>query len=166
MEKVAIRAWNRWNGAAIDWRISVSKGVALSATEAELYALAECAIELLHLIGLLKFIGHQIDGPVSVGTDNKGAYDLCHRFTSAQNSRHIDRKMFKMRELRGAGVVTVRWVPTDDNTADIFTKILHRQPFEKHRSALMNLPAGVAVEEARLRREREADSGHGKVKGL
>ena len=64
--------------------------------------------------------------------NNKGAYDLCHRHTSAQHSRHIDRKLLKMREMRGAGLVQVRYVPTNDNTSDIFTKILSRQLFEKH----------------------------------
>ena len=68
-------------------------------------------------------------------------HDLCHRFTSAQHSRHIDRKLYKMREMRGAGRVTVKYVPTDDNTADIFTKVLSRQPFEKHRRTLLNLAA-------------------------
>ena len=67
--------------------------------------------------------------------------DLCHRFTSAQHSRHIDRKMYKMREMRGAALVTVKYVPTDDNTADLFTKILSRQPFEKHRRTVLNLAA-------------------------
>ena len=41
-----------------------------------------------------------------------------------------------MRELRGAGIVTVKY---DDNTADLFTKVLTRQPFEKHRRRVMNL---------------------------
>ena len=49
------------------------------------------------------------------------------------------RKLYKMRELRGAGIVTVKYVPTDDNTADLFTKVLTRQPFEKHRRRVMNL---------------------------
>ena len=49
-----------------------------------------------------------------------------------------------MRELRGAGVVTVKYVPTDENTADIFTKILARQPFEKHRKVVLNQAAGPA----------------------
>ena len=78
------------------------------------------------------------DGPIDVGTDNKGAHDLCHRFTSAQNSRHIDRKLFKMREMRGAGIVTVTHVPTEINPADIFTKILSRQLFERHRRTVLN----------------------------
>ena len=88
---------------------------------------------------MLEHIGYRREGPIDVGTDNKGAHDLCHRFTSAQNSRHIDRKMFKMRELRGAGVVTVVHVPTEFNEADIFTKILSRQTFEKHRRTILKL---------------------------
>ena len=44
---------------------------------------------------------------VSTGPNNKGAYELCHKYTSAQHTRHIDRKLFKLREMRGAGVVKV-----------------------------------------------------------
>ena len=105
----------------------------MSTTEAELVALADCAIELIYVKNLLEFIGYEWTEPISVETDIKGAYDLCHRFTSAQHSRHIDRKMFKMRELNAAGTTKVKYVATEENTADLFTKILHRQPFEKHR---------------------------------
>ena len=118
----------------------------MSSTEAELIALADCAIELLSVKAVVEFIGHEIDGAIEACTDNKGAYDLCHRFTSAQHSRHIDRKIFKMRELRGAGVVQVRHVGTDDNPADLFTKILSRQPFEKHRKYVLNLAGDTGVE--------------------
>ena len=52
-----------------------------------------------------------------------------------------------MRELRGAGKVQVKYIPTDENTADIFTKILTRQPFEKHRKVVLNLPAGGGLEQ-------------------
>ena len=41
-----------------------------------------------------------------------------------------------MRELRGAGEVIVKYIPTDENTSDIFTKVLSRQPFEKHRKVV------------------------------
>ena len=60
----------------------------MSTTEAELVALADCAIELIYVMSLLSFIGFEWNEPVYVETDNKGAYDLCHRFTSAQHSRH------------------------------------------------------------------------------
>ena len=56
---------------------------------------------------------------MDVFTDSKAAYDLCHRFTMAQNSRHMDRKMFKMRELQHEGKVKVILVPTADNYATV-----------------------------------------------
>ena len=87
---------------------------------------------------------------LEVCTDSKAAYDLCHRFTSAQNSRHVDRKMFKMRELRGAGVVHVRHIPGESNPADLFTKILTRQPLrEAPQVCVMNLPGNDGIERAR-----------------
>ena len=49
--------------------------------------------------------------------------------------------MFKMRELRGKGVVKVIKVSTEDNEADIFTKPLDRASFERHRDTLMNVAA-------------------------
>ena len=54
-----------------------------------------------------------------------------------------------MRELRGAGRVVVRHIPGEENPADLFTKILSRQPFEKHRKKVLNLPGDTGVEHAR-----------------
>tara|TARA_B100000795_G_scaffold100006_1_gene73573 strand:+ start:438 stop:584 length:147 start_codon:yes stop_codon:yes gene_type:complete len=44
-----------------------------------------------------------------------------------------------MREMRGTGQVCVRYVPTNDNTSDVFTKVLSRQLFEKHRRTVLDL---------------------------
>ena len=46
-----------------------------------------------------------------------------------------------MREMRGAKIVTVKYIPTGDNTTDMWTKVLSRQPFEKHRRKAFNLAA-------------------------
>ena len=123
--------------------------ITMSSCEAELIALAEVAIELLHVLDVLDFMGLDVSEAVEVNTDSKAAYDLCHRFTSAQNSRHVDRKLFKMRELRGAGRVVVKHIPGVDNPADLFTKILSRQPFEKHRKTTLNLAADRGMDNTR-----------------
>ena len=132
-------------GGAIAYVCRRQHCISMSSCEAELVALADAAIELIYLVGLLADVGHELEGPVEVRTDNKGAYDLCHRFTSAANSRHIDRKLFKMREMRGAGKVNVKHVPTDKNPADMFTKVLGRQVFEKYRKWVMNSSADHGV---------------------
>ena len=114
--------------------------ITMSSCEAELVALADCAIELLFILGVLGFLGMDLE-PVRVHTDNKAAHDLCNRYTTSQNSRHVDRKQFKMRELRGAGKVEVCHIPTEQNPADLFTKVLGRQVFEKHRATVLNTQA-------------------------
>ena len=93
-------------------------------------------------------------GSVEACTDNKGAYDLCHRFTSAQHSRHVDRKLFKMRELRGAGTVVVKHIPTEVNPADMFTKVLTRQVFERHARFVMNWAADERPPDERIAQDK------------
>lgn len=96
---------------------------------------------MLFLRELLIFLGHEIDSAIDVCTDSKAAYDLCYRYSAAQHSKHIDRKMFKMRELRGAGKVNLKHLPGKGNPADLFTKILSRADFEKHRAFVLNTVA-------------------------
>ena len=43
--------------------------------------------------------------------------------------------------MRGAGTVEVSHIPTDKNPADLFTKVLSRQVFEKHRATVLNYHA-------------------------
>ena len=45
-----------------------------------------------------------------------------------------------------------------DNPADLFTKILSRQPFERHRKFVLNLAADAAVEQARVERQAKVDA--------
>jgi hypothetical protein len=146
-------------GAAVVTKSARQHCISMSSCEAELNALAEAAIELLHVVEVVTFLGHDVmSSPIEVHTDSKAAYDLCHRFTTSTNSRHIDRKMFKMRELRGAGRVNVVHIPGETNPADLFTKILSRQPFEKHRKTVLNLAGDTGVEQARRAQVAQRDA--------
>ena len=89
-------------------------------------------------------VGDFEHGPVEVGVDNKGAYDLCHRATAGKNSRHVERKVFKMRELQHAGKVKLVLVPTNEMRADMFTKSLDLETFVRHRDRVMNTAAAAA----------------------
>ena len=42
--------------------------------------------------------------------------------------------------------------PSDENTADLFTKVLKRQPFEKHRKVVLNSSAGESTDEVKRQR--------------
>ena len=140
-------------GATISHASRRQHCITMSSTEAELVALCDLAIELIYVKQLVEFCGFVNKGDVEASTDNKGAYDLCHRYTSAQHSRHVDRKVFKMRELRGAGTVVVKHIPTDANPADMFTKVLTRQVFERHARVVMNWAADERPPDERLATE-------------
>ena len=93
---------------------------------------------------LVHAVGDIVHGPISVGVDNSGAYSLCQRSTNGKNSRHVERKVYKMRELRVQGAIRMLQIPTKEMPADILTKALDDPTFERHRATLMNLAAAGA----------------------
>ena len=74
-------------------------------------------------------------------TDSQSARDLCLSKNIGNNSRHIDRKSFMMRELQRKGTITVKFIPTKDNSADMLTKAMDNQTFARHRAEVLNLDA-------------------------
>ena len=68
----------------------------------------------------------------------RGAYDLCHRKTVGKHSRHVERKIYKMRELKQGGKVKLKLIPTKEMSADMFTKALDDETFKRHRTTVMN----------------------------
>jgi acetyl/propionyl-CoA carboxylase alpha subunit len=148
--------------------------VAMSSTEAEMMALADAAMELMYVTQVLTLIGFEFEeidldvskpethelfhkvwadvphhDPIEVETDNKGAHDLCHRHTTGPSSRHVQRKVNKMRELQHDGSVRVGLIPTDKNASDLFTKVLGNQKFAEFRATIYNLAAMPKTDEPR-----------------
>ena len=58
---------------------------------------------------------------------------------SHAKSKHIHRRELKIRELVADGTIKPKYVKSEDNTADIFTKPLGRVAFQKHRATLLGL---------------------------
>ena len=75
-------------------------------------------------------------------TDSKSAHDIVNSSNVTANSRHIERKVFKMKELCARGIAKVTLVPTAENAADLLTKALETKVFKQHRATIMNLHAG------------------------
>ena len=71
---------------------------------------------------LVHSVGDIVHGPIDVGVDNSGAYNLCHRTTVGRNSKHVERRVYKMRELHHNGTVKLSLWPTEEMHADMLTK--------------------------------------------
>jgi hypothetical protein len=110
------------------WKSVKQKCVSLSTQEAEFIALTECAKEVLWVSHLLAEIGLEncYQFPIKVFCDNQAAMVLASRPTLTNRSKHVDLKYHFVQDLVIGGKVTLEYIPTEENTADIFTKSLPR----------------------------------------
>ena len=69
--------------------------------------------------------------------DNKGAIDLAENPLSLSNSKHVDVRYHFLRELAASGDISVQYLRTEDQLADILTKAIGRESFERHRDFLL-----------------------------
>jgi hypothetical protein len=113
-------------------------GATCSSTEAEIIAASQAALETVYFRRLLDELGLAQDGATPLHVDNSGAVELSRDRKSCNRSRHIDRRFFKVRELEAAGEVSVTYVPTANNHADVLTKHLPYEAYTLHTAALLN----------------------------
>ena len=76
---------------------------------------------------------------IGVSEDNKGAIDLAKDPLSSSNSKHIDERYHFLRELVGTGDLSIKYLRTEDQHADILTKAVGKESFEKLRDFLLGI---------------------------
>ena len=126
-------------GNTVAWKSQKQKLVALSTTEAEYIAASEASKEAIWLRDLLQELKLAENKLTLLNQDNQSAIFLEKNHSVKQRTKHIDIKYHFIRELVQQGKLTIRYCPTQEMTADIFTKPLSKQPFTKHRNQLMNI---------------------------
>ena len=119
-------------GAPIAWTSKSQRSVALSSTEAEYMAISEVAVEVLYIVGVLKFLGVNLEYPIKVNVDNIGAVYLSKSATTSNRTKHIDTRYHFVREYVEDGILKIVFVQSERNDADIFTKNLNSETFRKH----------------------------------
>eukprot|EP00903_Cladosiphon_okamuranus_P011970 g11242.t1 len=111
---------------------------AQSTTEAEYKAAGEGEKEALFVRGVLSFIAPETSGAkITVREDNEGALRLIENPFSSARTKHIDVRFHFIRELFKSGKITAKFVPTNEQHADMLTKVLSQGKLEYHRKALM-----------------------------
>lgn len=120
------------NGSPISFRSATQRFVTLSVTEAETAAGVTGAQDMMYAYRTLTSLGLEVELPMVLEMDNKGAVDLVNNWSVGGRTRHMDVRMYFLRELKSEGLVVVKHVPGDDNDADIFTKNTASSVFNKH----------------------------------
>ena len=126
--------------SSVSWFSSTQKIVTPSTTEAEYVALGDEVKEALFVNGVLSFIIPSIsENCIKVFVGNDGAISLANNPLSSARTKHIDMRFHFIRELTGSKTISVEYVPTKEQRADILTKALTCTIFKEHRDFLMNL---------------------------
>lgn len=106
----------------VAWNTRRQNTVAASSTEAEYIALFECVREAMWLKSLLTSISVSITKPIVIFEDNMGCIHIANNPVNHRKSKHIDIKCHFTREKIHNGDIIIRYIPTEKQQADIFTK--------------------------------------------
>jgi hypothetical protein len=120
----------------ISWFSRKQKLVALSSAEAEYMAANLAACEALWLRKLLLGLFKQELEATVIHCDNQSCIKLYRNPVFHDRSKHIDIRYHFIRDCVQRGVVKLDYIQTDEQMADIFTKALSRQKFEKFRDQM------------------------------
>ena len=110
--------------------------VATATCGAEYMALSIAVKELLWIYMLLKTMGLNIEKPCAVYEDNRSTIKISENATALRRSKHIDIRHHFLREHIDNGLIKLIPVATKDQLADIMTKVLGRQLFERFRDKI------------------------------
>ena len=127
-------------GTHVSWISRTQKCITLSTTEAEYVAMADGVKEDLYVRGVLVFLMPSVGSPsIAVFEDNKVAINLAKNPLRSSNSTHVDVRYHFLRVLVGTGDLSVSYLRTEDQHADILTKAIGKESFEKHLDFLLEI---------------------------
>jgi hypothetical protein len=130
-------------GCPVLWASELQIEIALSTTEAEYIALSQAMRDLIPMKNLLLELaavtGLELSQTITHSTifeDNKGCADLVKSPKMRPRTKHIALKYHHSRSFIGKDI-TIKWISTDDQLADIFTKSLTEAKFQLSRKRLI-----------------------------
>ena len=117
------------------WATKKQHSVAMSTAEAEYVAAASCCAQLLWIKQQLK--DFCVDtGCIPIYCDNTSAINISKNLCQHKRTKHIDIRHHFLRENVEKGLISMNFCSTENQIADIFTKTLNREQFERNRLEL------------------------------
>ena len=112
----------------------------VSSGAAEVYAAANATFEFLHLSYVVDEMGNfEFPKPMEMQLDNTTAEVFMKNTAFKSKLKHIDCRQEWVKMLREKSILVPKHVNTKDNLADIFTKVLGKQDFQRLCSRLMTI---------------------------
>jgi len=114
--------------APVNWRSILQSTVVLSTTEVKYIAMMEATKEAIWLQGLLDDLGIEQD-LLKINCDSTSAIYLAKKQVYHARTKHIDVKLYIVREILDEGDIELLKVHTKENLADILTKVVSEVKF-------------------------------------
>ena len=115
---------------AITWSSKKQYIIVLSSTESKYIVQTHAAKEVLWLWSFVNEMRGEKDKPLRLNCDNQGAIVLTKDNKFHSQTKHINLRFHFIREAVEDNKLSITYIPTEENMADIFTKALVRPKFE------------------------------------
>ena len=126
----------------VSWSLKKQHVIALLSTEAKYIAQTHVAKEAMWLKSFISEIRGG-EKPLTILCDNQGAIALAKDNKFHARTKHIDLRYHFIREAVEDGKITVKYILTDENVSDIFTKALPKPKFQRFVELLGLREAGI-----------------------
>ena len=120
----------------VSWSSKKQSTVSRSSTEAEYRALAHAASEVIWVQSLLAELQIKLSTIPIMWCDNQGAIALAYNPVYQAKTKHVELDIHFIRDRVASKEITMCYVPSEDQTADVLTKALTFTQFHYLRSKL------------------------------
>ena len=111
---------------AVSWSSRLQSFNTLSTTESEYVSAVAAGQEILWLRNLFMELGFTVDAGLPLCIDNQSALSVAKNPEHHGRMKHLDLRFYWLRGTVQSGVITLRYVPTEEMPADVMTKALAR----------------------------------------
>jgi hypothetical protein len=126
------------DGAPLNWKSTQQKVTALSSSEAEYMALSECAREIKFMQNIAQEIPDILNWKsIHVNVDNTCAIAYAENESTHKRSKHIDVRYHFIRDLIEEERISLSYIKSEDNTADLLTKPLGKVQHYQHTNKVL-----------------------------
>lgn len=123
-------------GATTSWSTRKQRTIALSSTESECSALADCICESLWISKLFKELAILDNKSIIIYEDIQSAIAIAETEGPSKKLKHTDVKIQFIKECVSKKQVAIQYLPSNEQPADMLTKGLPPATFSKHCSTL------------------------------
>ena len=118
------------------WYSKLQHCVATSTAESEYYSVSDCSKHSLWYLNLLNELNINLSY-IIINVDNKAAIYNCQNQSINPRSKHIDIKYHHIRDLVKRNKIKLKYIESEENIADGFTKYLNNTLMDRFRNSLL-----------------------------